>query len=87
MNKLFQILSNENVVAAAKLLAKAILTASLATIGVTWFSGCTSAAPRARGQTTEIVAVGIPAVAWVSRSTQVDESHGSDTNATVVITE
>ena len=53
--------------------------------GIVALTGCTSAMPQSRGQSTEIVAVGIPAVAWISHSTQVDESSGSDTNATVQI--
>ena len=53
--------------------------------GIVALSGCTSAMPQSRGQSTEIIAVGIPAVAWISHSTQLDESSGGDTNATVQI--
>ena len=82
MNWLKTILANESVTAAAKTLGKAILYAVLSTVGVSWATGCTSAMPKSRGQSTEIVAVGIPAVAWISHSTQVDESEGGDTNST-----
>ena len=87
MNWLKTVFANENVVAAAKTLGKALLYAVLSTVGVSWVSGCTSASPKTRGQMTEIVAVGIPAVAWISHSTQVDESAGSDTNATNVVSQ
>ena len=35
---------------------------------------------RMRGQTTEIIAVGIPAIAWVSHTSQEADHSGSDTN-------
>ena len=42
--------------------------------------GCSSLAPDTRGQRTEIVAVGIPAIAWISHSTQTADHAGGDTN-------
>ena len=33
-------------------------------------TGCTSMATQPRGQTTEIIACGIPAIAWISHSSQ-----------------
>ena len=82
MDWLKTIIKNEAVVAAAKTLGKALLYAALSTIGVSAFSGCSSMASNPRGQTTEIVAVGVPAIAWISHSTQTDESSGGDTNET-----
>ena len=43
--------------------------------------GCSSVSPQTKGQTTEIIAVGIPAVAWISHSTQQADNSGGDTNA------
>ena len=40
MKKIIEILKNQNVVAAAVALGKAVLTAALATFGVSWFVGC-----------------------------------------------
>ena len=34
------LLKNDSVVAAAKTLGKAVLTAALATLGINWLSGC-----------------------------------------------
>ena len=42
--------------------------------------GCSSMTTTPRGQTTEIVAVGIPAVAWISHTSQDANHSGSDTN-------
>ncbi|MCQ2391860.1 MAG: hypothetical protein MJ240_10595 [Kiritimatiellae bacterium] len=44
-------------------------------------TGCTSMATQPRGQTTEIIAYGIPAIAWISNSSQMAENYGGDTNA------
>ena len=44
-------------------------------------TGCTSMATQPRGQTTEIIACGIPAIAWISHSSQLAENYGGDTNA------
>ena len=38
-------------------------------------------ATQPRGQTTEIIACGIPAIAWISHSSQLAENYGGDTNA------
>ena len=35
-----------------------------------------------REQTTEIIACGIPAIAWIAHSSQLAENYGGDTNAT-----
>ena len=43
-------------------------------------TGCTSMATQPRGQTTEIIACGIPAIAWISHSSQLAENYGGDTN-------
>ena len=37
-------------------------------------------ATQPRGQTTEIIACGIPAIAWISHSSQMAENYGGDTN-------
>jgi len=42
--------------------------------------GCSSQAVNPRGQTTEICAVGLPVVAWISHVSQDAEHVGSDTN-------
>jgi len=75
------ILKSAAVVSAAKTLGKALLTATLATLGVSWFSGCSSMSTTPRGQTTEIVAVGIPAIAWISHTSQEADHRVGDTNA------
>jgi len=85
MNWLMNIVKNENVKAAAQTLGKAVLYAGLSALGVTWMSGCSSAAPAARGQTTEIVAVGIPAVAWISHSSMCETNAAGDTNGTIQV--
>jgi len=84
MNWLKKIASHENVVAAAKTLGKAVLYAALATLGV-WGTGCSSQGTSPRGQTTEIVAVGIPAVAWISHSTMCETNAAGDTNTAVQV--
>ena len=45
--------------------------------------GCSSMTTTPRGQTTEIVAVGIPAVAWISHTSQEADHSGSDTNSVI----
>lgn len=87
MNWLKDIFKNESVVASAKTLGKALLTAALATFGVTWLSGCTSSTPSTHGQTTEIVAFGIPAIAWISHSSMCETNTAGDTNGTVQVSE
>jgi len=82
MKWLKMILKNETVVAAAKTLGKAVLYATLSAFGVTWLSGCSSTRPQTRGQTTEIVAVGIPAIAWITHATMNENNQEGDTNAT-----
>jgi len=67
-----------------KQLWEAVKPVLLAAIGgglVAFGSGCSSMTTTPRGQTTEIVAVGIPAVAWISHTSQEAEHSGSDTNA------
>jgi len=46
-------------------------------------SGCSSLATTPRGQTTEIVAIGIPAVAWISHTSQDADHRAGDTNAVI----
>ena len=66
------------------LLLKAIwpaLAGALTGATVVTATSCTSMNTQPRGQTTEIVAMGIPAIAWISHSTQMAENYGGDTNA------
>jgi len=85
MNWLKIIIKNENVIAAAKTLGKALLYAALSALGVSWLSGCSSASPNPRGQTTEIIALGIPAVAWITHSTMCETNAAGDTNGTTQV--
>jgi len=48
--------------------------------GIVAFTGCSAMSTPTRGQTTEIVAVGIPAVAWISHTAQDAEHNGNDAN-------
>jgi len=48
---------------------------------VSFTSGCSSMTPSSRGQSTEIIALGIPAVAWISHTTQEQTNDGGETNA------
>jgi len=48
---------------------------------VAFNSGCSTQATTPRGQTTEIVAIGIPAVAWISHTTQDADHRAGDTNS------
>ena len=57
-------------------LAEALTGATVVTA-----TGCTSMSTQPRGQTTEIVACGIPTIAWISHSAQMAENYGGDTNA------
>ena len=62
---------------------EAVRPVLLAAIGggiVTITAGCSSLSQTPRGQTTEIVAVGIPAIAWISHTAQDADHSGSDTN-------
>ena len=62
---------------------EAVRSVLLAAIGggiVTIAAGCSSLSQTPRGQTTEIVAVGIPAIAWISHTAQDADHSGSDTN-------
>jgi len=59
---------------------KPVLLVALGGGLVTLADGCSSLNQTPRGQTTEIVAVGIPAIAWISHTSQ-DATHGGgDTN-------
>ena len=69
--------------ALGKALWEAVKPVLLAAIGggiVTIAAGCSSLSQTPRGQTTEIVAVGIPAIAWISHTAQDADHSGSDTN-------
>jgi len=55
--------------------------------GVVALTGCSSMSTPTRGQTTEIVAVGIPAVAWISHTAQEADHHGGDTNCVTQTTD
>ena len=66
-----------------KLLWSAVRPVLLAAIGggiVSFATGCSGTAQTPRGQTTEVVAFGVPAVAWISHTTQNAEQYGGDTN-------
>jgi len=52
--------------------------------GIISCTGCSSVATTPRGQTTEIVALGIPAVAWITHTAQNAEHNGSDDYDTIV---
>ena len=54
---------------------------AVATLGAV--VGCSAMTTTPRGQTTEIVAVGIPAVAWISHTSQDADHSGSDTNSVI----
>ena len=66
-----------------------VLAGALTGATVVTATGCTSMATQPRGQTTEIIwgqtteiiACGIPAIAWISHSSQLAENYGGDTNA------
>lgn len=60
--------------------AKPVLLAAIGGGIVTIAAGCSSLSQTPRGQTTEIVAVGIPAIAWISHTAQDADHSGSDTN-------
>ena len=67
-----------------KQLWEAVKPVLLAAVGggiVSVAAGCSGLAQAPRGQTTEVVAFGVPAIAWVSHTTQSAEHHGGDTNA------
>jgi len=69
--------------ALGKQLWAAVKPVLLAAIGggvVSLSSGCSSLATTPRGQTTEIIAVGVPAVAWISHTSQDAVHSGSDSN-------
>ena len=58
-----------------------VLAGALTGATVVTATGCTSMATQPRGQTTEIISCGIPAIAWISHSSQLAENYGGDTNA------
>ena len=62
---------------------KPVLLAAIGGGVVSFASGCSSMTTTPRGQTTEIVAVGIPAVAWISHTSQDADHSGSDTNSVI----
>jgi len=62
---------------------KPVLLAAIGGGIVSVATGCSSMSTTPRGQTTEIVAVGIPAVAWISHTSQDAVDSGSDTNAVI----
>ena len=67
-----------------KQLWEAVKPVLLAAIGggiVSAAAGCSGLAQEPRGQTTEVVAFGVPAIAWFSHTSQSAEHHGGDTNA------
>ena len=69
--------------ALGKALWEAVKPVLLAAIGggiVTVAAGCSGLTQAPRGQTTEVVAFGVPAIAWVSHTTQNAEHNGGDTN-------
>ena len=58
-----------------------VIAGALTDTTVVTATGSTSMATQPRGQTTEIIACGIPAIAWISHSSQLAENYGEDTNA------
>ena len=60
--------------------AKPVLLAAIGGGIVSVAAGCSGLTQAPRGQTTEVVAFGVPAVAWISHMTQSAEHSGSDTN-------
>lgn len=69
--------------ALGKQLWEAVKPVLLAAIGggvVSLTSGCSGLTQAPRGQTTEVVAFGVPAIAWVSHTTQSADHSGGDTN-------
>lgn len=68
--------------ALGKALWEAVKPVLLAAIGggMVALTGCSSMGTAPRGQTTEIVAVGIPAVAWISHTSQEADHRAGDTN-------
>ena len=66
-----------------KQLWAAVKPVLLAAIGggiVSVAAGCSGLTQAPRGQTTEVEAYGVPAIAWVSHTTQSAEHNGGDTN-------
>ena len=60
---------------------KPVLLAAIGGGIVSVAAGCSGLTQAPRGQTTEVVAFGVPAIAWVSHTSQSAEQHGGDTNA------
>ena len=66
-----------------KQLWEAVKPVLLAAIGggiVSVATGCSGLTQAPRGQTTEVVAFGVPAVAWISHTTQSAEHNAGDKN-------
>jgi len=66
-----------------KQLWEAVKPVLLGAIGggiIGYTTGCSSLSNTPRGQTTEIVAVGVPAIAWISHTSQDADHRGGDTN-------
>ena len=78
MNKLMKIFKNESVVAAAKTLGKALLYATLSTLGVTWLSGCSALTPSTKSQSMTVTALGFPAITVVTTTSQAATNSGDD---------
>ena len=76
MNKLMKILKSESVVAAAKMLGKALLTATLSALGVTWLSGCSALTPASKSQSMTVTALGFPAITVVTTTSQAATNSG-----------
>ena len=78
MNKLMKILKNESVVAAAKTLGKALLTATLSALGVSCLSGCSALTPSTKSQSMTVTALGFPAITVVTTTSQAATNSGDD---------
>jgi len=61
--------------------AKTLLIAAIGGGVVSMASGCSSLTQTPRGQTTEVIAIGIPSIAWISHTSQEADHRGGDTNA------
>ena len=78
MNKLMKILKNESVVSAAQMLGKALLTATLSALGVTWLSGYPALTPSTKSQSMTVTALGFPAITVVTTTSQAVTNSGDD---------
>ena len=60
---------------------KPVLLGALGAGIVSATSGCSSLTPTSKSQSVSAVGIGVPAIVWVSSSTQEEDASGGDTNA------